>query len=147
MDDLKKKSAFKKADKKQLDKLFHQYHNEVFEETDCLKCANCCKTTSPIVKETDIERISEALRIKPGMVIDKFLIKENDGTYIMNAAPCPFLLPDNFCSIYKNRPAACREYPHTNRKNMFQILDLTFKNIEICPAVEKIIDKISRQLN
>jgi hypothetical protein len=37
---------------------------------------------------------------------------------------------------------ACREYPHTDRKNMYQILDLAAQNSLICPAVSKIVQKI-----
>lgn len=127
---------------KNLDVTFHQLHDEVFEVTDCLSCANCCKTTSPIVKESDVERLSKALKIRPVEVIDRYLVSENDGTYIMNAAPCPFLDEENYCKVYENRPAACREYPHTNRKNMHQILDLTLKNTLVCPAVLEIVEKM-----
>ena len=31
-------------------------HDEVFEEIDCLSCANCCKTTGPLFTEKDIEK-------------------------------------------------------------------------------------------
>ncbi|WP_332911960.1 YkgJ family cysteine cluster protein [Algoriphagus boritolerans] len=52
--------------------------------------------------------------------------------------PCPFLGADNKCLVYEDRPKACREYPHTNRKNMLGILDLSLKNTLVCPAVSKI---------
>ena len=39
---------------KNLDDMFHEKHEEVFEDIDCLKCGNCCKTTSPIFREVDI---------------------------------------------------------------------------------------------
>ena len=34
------------------------WENE-FKKTDCLDCGNCCKTTSPIFTDKDIERISK----------------------------------------------------------------------------------------
>ena len=46
-----------------LDQTFQDLHQQVFEEIDCLKCANCCKTTSPIFYMKDIERAAKALRI------------------------------------------------------------------------------------
>jgi Fe-S-cluster containining protein len=52
------------------------------------------------------------------------------------------LLPDNTCAVYEDRPLACREYPHTDRKNMYQIMDLTTQNTLICPAVASIVEKI-----
>ena len=56
--------SLKKKDPRRIDDLFHELHEEVFEEVDCLECANCCKTTSPIFYDTDIERLAKELRIK-----------------------------------------------------------------------------------
>ena len=63
---------------KNLDDLFHSAHEEVFENTDCLKCANCCKTTSPIFYQKDIERVAKRLRMKPGAFIEKYLRIDED---------------------------------------------------------------------
>ena len=65
---------------------------------------------------------------------------------MLQTAPCPFLGHDNYCSVYEDRPAACREYPHTNRKNMYQILELTYKNTLVCPAVLKSVSEVKKQL-
>ncbi|MEX1190929.1 MAG: YkgJ family cysteine cluster protein, partial [Brumimicrobium sp.] len=35
-----------------------------------------------------------------------------------------------------------KEYPHTDRKKMHQILKLTLKNTEVCPAVAMIFDNL-----
>lgn len=125
-----------------LDDLFHHAHTEVFEKTECLACANCCKTTSPIFYQTDIERAAKSIGIKPGDFIKKYLMMDEDGDFVFTSAPCPFLKEDNYCGIYKDRPAACREYPHTNRKNIRQILDLTYRNTLVCPAVLSIVEKV-----
>jgi len=45
-------------------------------------------------------------------------------------------------ALLPTRPLACREYPHTDRKNMYQIMDLTAQNTLICPAVASIVEKI-----
>lgn len=129
-----------------LDDLFHQAHDEVFENTDCLTCANCCKTTSPIFYQRDIERAAKALRLKPGFFIEKYLRIDEVQDYVLKNSPCPFLGADNRCSIYNSRPQACREYPHTNRKRMYQILDLTYRNTLICPAVNRITALLQERL-
>ena len=131
---------------KNLDSLFHENHEQVFETTDCLKCANCCKTTSPIFYQHDIERASKAVRLKPGDFIDKYLRVDEDKDFVLKQAPCPFLDAENYCSIYDSRPTACREYPHTDRKKMVQILDLTMKNTLVCPAVLKITENLKHLL-
>ncbi|MCU0359339.1 MAG: YkgJ family cysteine cluster protein [Bacteroidia bacterium] len=129
-----------------LDFLFLELHEEVFAQTDCLTCANCCKTTAPIFYEKDIERAARGLRLKPGEFTEKYLRVDEDKDYIPKTIPCPFLKEDNACSIYDFRPAACREYPHTNRKRMRQILELTFRNTLVCPAVLKITEKLKATL-
>jgi Fe-S-cluster containining protein len=128
-----------------LDQQFHQAHEEVFENFDCLTCANCCKTTSPIWNETDIQRVSKLLKLKVSDFLDKYLQKDSDGDWVFQSAPCPFLDADNYCQIYHDRPRACKEYPHTDRKNMMGILGLTAKNVLICPAVAQIMDKLERK--
>ncbi|MDX2174089.1 MAG: YkgJ family cysteine cluster protein [Bacteroidota bacterium] len=131
---------------KNLDDLFHTAHDSAFEEIDCLTCANCCKTTSPIFYQRDIERAAKALKLKPGEFIDTYLRIDEDKDYVLKQAPCPFLGSDNYCDIYNDRPTACREYPHTNRKKMQQILTLTFKNTLVCPAVLKVTEEIKSLL-
>lgn len=132
---------------KNLDDLFHAAHDAVFEKTDCLSCANCCKTTSPIFYQRDIERAAKALRMKPGVFIDHYLRVDEDNDHVLKRSPCAFLDADNYCSIYEDRPAACREYPHTNRKKMQQILPLTYRNTLVCPAVLKITERIKEHLD
>lgn len=148
----KRKSAENKAflqklknkDSRKIDDAFHRLHEEVFSEIDCLTCANCCKTTSPIFYETDIERVAKALRLKPGDFIEKYLRIDEDRDYVLKSSPCPFLDSENYCSVYADRPKACREYPHTNRKKMVQIMELTYKNTLVCPAVLEIVERMKK---
>ncbi|HEX4888647.1 MAG TPA: YkgJ family cysteine cluster protein [Luteibaculaceae bacterium] len=139
-DELLRKWAKKKP--KSLDLAMQDAHEEVFSDTDCLSCANCCKTTSPIFRDIDIERLSKKLRVKPSDLIAKYLHLDSDGDYVLNSSPCAFLGADNYCSVYDARPTACREYPHTDRKNFYQLSRITSNNLLICPAVSRIIDKI-----
>jgi uncharacterized protein len=132
--------------RKDLDRLFHDHHEEIFEEVDCLKCANCCKTTSPIFRDVDIDRISSHLGIRPSELTEKHLHIDEDGDWVLNSSPCLFLDADNYCKIYDVRPKACREYPHTDRKNMVQIMDLTYRNTLVCPAVAEITERIKREI-
>jgi Fe-S-cluster containining protein len=134
------------ARRKDLDNLFHTKHDELFEEVDCLKCANCCKTTSPIFRNVDIDRIASHLGIRPSEFTEKNLHIDEDGDWVLNSSPCLFLDADNYCKIYEVRPRACREYPHTDRKNMTQIMDLTYRNTLVCPAVAEMTERIKRQI-
>lgn len=142
--DAVKKTFLKLKQKKpkELDATFHALHTKAFQKIDCLECANCCKTTSPIFRDVDIKRIAKQLRMKENQFIANYLRMDEDSDYVLKQSPCAFLGSDNMCSIYEFRPLACREYPHTDRKNMHQILDLTQRNTEICPAVAQIVEEI-----
>jgi Fe-S-cluster containining protein len=139
------KSFFEKIKRhtpRNLDDTVQNLHHETFKTIDCLTCANCCKTTSPIFRPNDIDRIAKHLKMRPAELIDKHLHIDDDGDYVLNTAPCTFLNENNYCKIYNVRPAACREYPHTDRKRFHQVLEPTLKNAEICPAVSAIIEKM-----
>ncbi len=131
---------------KNLDDYFQKAHEDVFQKTDCLTCANCCKTTSPIFYNRDIERLAKHFKIKPGDFIERYLKIDEDKDYVLRQAPCPFLNSNNYCSVYENRPNACKEYPHTDRKRIAQLLDLTYKNIFVCPAVFEITEKLKKMI-
>jgi hypothetical protein len=135
----------KKQNSRIVDDAFHGAHEEVFERVDCLTCANCCKTTSPIFYDRDIERLAKFLHLKPARFIEQYLRVDEDRDYVLKLSPCPFLAPDNTCDVYHHRPTACREYPHTDRKRMHQILDLTLRNTSVCPAVFTIVEKMKEQ--
>ncbi len=132
----------KDKDARKVDDAFHRVHQEVFEEVNCLSCANCCKTTSPIFYSNDIDRLAKSFRMKPGLFVEKFLRIDNDKDYVLKSSPCPFLDAENYCSVYEDRPKACREYPHTDRKKMVQITDLTYKNTMVCPAVLEMVERL-----
>lgn len=139
-DKLKKKAP------KNLDYLMQELHNSEFKKTDCLQCANCCKTTGPLFTSADIERISKHLRQKPQQFIDQYLRIDEDKDYVLQNVPCTFLDSDNTCFIYEVRPKACREFPHTNRKKFQQISDLTLKNLSICPAAFNIVEEMKKKI-
>ena len=136
----------RKKTPKNLDAIMEKLHDEEFKKSDCLQCANCCKTTSPIFTKKDIERISKSFRIKTRQFIDTYLNLDEDQDYVLKSSPCTFLADDNTCNIYDVRPKACQEYPHTNRKSFEKISNLTLKNVAICPATFNIVEALRAKL-
>ena len=127
---------------KNLDLIMQDLHDNEFKKTNCLDCANCCKTTGPLFTNADIERIAKHLRQKPQQFIDQYLRIDEDKDYVLQTVPCHFLDQDNKFFIYDVRPKACREFPHTDRKKFNQITDLTLLNVAICPAAYNIVEKM-----
>lgn len=137
-------NRLKKRPPKKLDYIALEVHEEVFEEIDCLACANCCKTTGPLYTEKDIQRISKHLKMKAVDFEAKFLRVDEDNDKVLQNLPCYFLGDDNKCLIYDVRPKACREYPHTDRKKIYQINHLTLKNTLICPATYEFVERLEK---
>ncbi|WP_431123008.1 YkgJ family cysteine cluster protein [Flagellimonas flava] len=139
-------SKLKKRPPKNLDYLMLELHEEEFQRTDCLDCANCCKTTGPLFTNADIERIAKHFRLKPSQFISQYLRVDEENDYVLQQVPCTFLDADNYCSIYDVRPKACREFPHTDRKKFHQIGNLTLKNVAICPAAFNIVEEMKKKI-
>lgn len=139
-------ARLKKRPPKDLDYTMRELHEAEFRKTNCLDCANCCKTTGPLFTRADIDRISKHFRIKPQELIDRYLRIDEDNDHVLKQVPCAFLGADNYCSIYEVRPKACREYPHTDRKKFHQIGTLTLKNMAICPAAFNIVEEMKKRI-
>ena len=131
---------------KNLDYVMQDLHDAEFKKTNCLDCANCCKTTGPLFTDKDIERVSKHFKMKTQQFIDQYLRIDEDNDYVLQSVPCTFLGADNYCSIYEVRPKACREFPHTDRKKFQQISNLTLKNVAICPAAFNIVEEMKRKI-
>jgi uncharacterized protein len=132
------------GDNRKLDERVHALHEEVFDSINCLDCAHCCRTLGPRIMDADVRRIAVFLRIKPSGFMNQYLVVDEDGDYVFRSMPCPFLGSDNYCSIYEVRPRACREYPHTDRRRVYQVMALTLKNSAICPAIFEILERLRK---
>lgn len=83
-------NKIKKRKPKQLDQVMGNLHQEVFQEIDCLSCANCCKTTGPLFVASDIKRISKRLKMRPSDFETTYLRIDEDGDKVLQQLPCPF---------------------------------------------------------
>lgn len=136
------KRFLEKPDKNKILKQLPDLHEEAFSKIDCLTCAACCRNFSPRFKTPDIKRISRHLRLRESELIEQYLRLDEDGDYVVNSKPCPFLGEDNFCSIYDNRPSDCHRFPYTDEDVFFKRKQITIKNSSFCPAVFFVLEKL-----
>ena len=131
-----------------LDDLAVKLNTEVWQEVDCLTCANCCKKMTPTFTNKDIRRISAHLNMKPFQFKEKWLQydkKDKDWTNVNQ--PCQFLdLTTNMCSVYEVRPADCAEFPHLTKKKMVDYMHIHQQNISYCPATFKMVEKMMEKI-
>ncbi|MFN8244601.1 MAG: YkgJ family cysteine cluster protein [Ferruginibacter sp.] len=136
------KQLLQRADKNKVLKALPDLHEQAFKRVDCLQCANCCKNYSPRFKTPDIRRIAKFLRMKEGAFIHQYLRVDEEGDYVLQRKPCPFLGADNYCSIYEVRPSDCQRFPYTDEDVLLKRPALTLKNSSFCPAVYFVLEQL-----
>ncbi|MBL0356837.1 MAG: YkgJ family cysteine cluster protein [Chitinophagaceae bacterium] len=133
---------------KGLHKTMVEVDKEVWAETECLTCGNCCKKMTPTFTTADIKRIAGYFNMKPDAFKEKWLtFDKKEGDWQNVKQPCQFLnLSDNKCSIYPIRPADCAGFPHLTKKNPTDYLHVHKQNIEYCPATYKMVEKMQERM-
>ena len=142
----KYKRFLERPDKNKVLKALPELHEEAFSKINCLACANCCKNYSPRFKTPDIKRISKHLKMKEGDFIETYLRLDDEGDYVANKSPCPFLGEDNYCKIYEERPGDCVRFPYTNEDVIIKRPKLTLKNSTFCPIVVYVMEGLTNQI-
>jgi hypothetical protein len=141
-------SRWEKKPPQGLDKLASVSEKEVWTETDCTTCANCCRKMTPTFKEKDIRRIAPHFDMTPKAFKEKWLFKDGDGDWLNTSNPCQFLdLKTNMCSIYEIRPTDCAEFPHLSKKKFVEYVDTHKQNLEYCPATFRLVEKMMDRLS
>ncbi|MEO6221014.1 MAG: YkgJ family cysteine cluster protein [Ginsengibacter sp.] len=132
-----------------LDKLSEEIDKAVWEQVNCLNCANCCKVMSPTYTFQDIKRISAHLGMRPKNFKEKWLyLDKRENDWMNKSRPCQFLdLNTNMCSIYEVRPADCAGFPHLTKRPLPDFMHVHKQNIEYCPATMLYIEKLKASLD
>jgi Fe-S-cluster containining protein len=129
-----------------LDKLTIEGDKVAWAKTDCLECANCCKTMSPTYTREDVKRISKHLGMTDKAFREKWLYKDRSGDWMNVKQPCQFLdLTTNMCNIYAIRPRDCAGFPHHTKKKMTEYMHMYKQNIEYCPATYRLVEFIEEK--
>ena len=133
---------------KKLDQLTAVAEREIWNEINCLNCANCCKVMTPTYTLKDMKRISLHLGMTVRQFKNKWLYKEKDsGDWINRSTPCQFLdLKTNMCTIYEVRPADCAGFPHLPKMKMVDYMHIHKQNLEYCPATYRMVEKMMEKL-
>lgn len=120
----------------------------VWQDVDCLACANCCKTMTPTYSPADIKRIAAHFSMTPQQFKTKWLYKEEEtGDWMNTSTPCQFLnLKDNKCSIYEIRPKDCAGFPHHSKKEFDMYNDTYTNNIDRCPATFELVNRLRKRV-
>ena len=129
---------------KLLDTIAVEVEKDVWAETNCLACSNCCREMTPTFTQEDLRRIAPHLGMTIKAFKEKWLYKEKKtGDWMNVSRPCQFLnRNDNKCMIYEVRPADCAGFPHLTKKKMVDYIHIHKQNVEYCPATFKMVEKL-----
>jgi len=127
---------------KNFDHVVADFHGEVFEVIDCLKCGNCCRTVGPKMNEPDIKRACKAYGLEQKSFVRNSLQRDEELGWMFRIMPCMFLQEDNTCAIYESRPNDCDDFPYTQERGIQRSLGRLAFNTEFCPAAYLIAEKI-----
>lgn len=131
----------------ELDTIVKEATDTVWAQIDCTTCANCCRTLQIVVDNKDIQRLAKRLGISAKQFSQKYVaIAEEDGEQYFNALPCPFLDTDNRCTVYEDRPQACREFPFLYIPGFRQRTLAMIDNNATCPIVFNVWQILKQRL-
>jgi Fe-S-cluster containining protein len=135
------RSFLKSYDNNDIDSIVQGLYKQFSETIDCTTCGNCCKEIKPSVNKTDIEKLSNSIKITPDKFIADFVEKDEDGEDVIRQIPCPFL-SEKRCTQYVSRPAECASYPHLHKKGFaFRLVGVVI-NASICPIVFNVYEAL-----
>ena len=136
------------ADHKGVKKEARAADKEVWNEVDCLSCANCCKKMTPTLTKKDKKRIAHYLNLTVKEFKEKYLMyDQEEDDWRMQKQPCTFLdLSTNKCSIYEVRPNDCAGFPHLTKTPLKSYVYIHKQNIEYCPATYRFVEKMMERI-
>jgi Fe-S-cluster containining protein len=129
----------------EIDTIVRRHYRDVSARVDCRECANCCKVFCPPVTSEDIDRLASAKKMSRGDLIEAYLAESGDGeTYTMKSSPCLFL-EGNDCSVYADRPRACRSYPGLDKPGFISRIGNVFSDCSVCPIVYHVCGQVKQE--
>ncbi len=84
------------------------------DELPCEMCGRCCHQPNIIIRPEEVERVASAAGCDLYTFMTSKVVQTSDGIFMRKepGGPCPFLAKDNRCSIWKNRPQICDDFPY-----------------------------------
>ena len=131
------------ADSETLDAQFLNYHKQYFEQYNCKECLNCCTQLSPLFEGKELEALAQAGNLYVEDILEVCEQVDYDSYEVIEGEKCPFLTEEG-CSISKNKPENCKDFPYTNQENRLGSMLGILSNLAICPVLYEIYDQLKK---
>lgn len=119
-------------------------HEQVKPQVDCLACGNCCRSLMINLEDADIVRLAH----RKGMADADFrtrYVEQGTHLQVMSCVPCHFL-EEKFCTVYTDRPEACRGFPYLDVPGFKGRMTATLGYYAVCPIIFNVIEELKTAL-
>lgn len=129
-----------------LDAVVAGIRDAVVPQIDCVACNRCCRTLQIVLDRKDIARLARRRGTTPDAFARAHVATAPDGVQHFAASPCPMLGDDGRCTVYEDRPRACRDYPYLDTPK-FRSRSLTMvENVGACPIVFNVWERLKKRV-
>lgn len=123
-----------------LDRLAEQFGRAAEAEMDCTTCGACCRDNCVPVSVAEQLRLADRLGISRDEFVERYGSIDDDGEAALDAVPCPFLNCTR-CSVYEERPEACRGYPYVGGEVVPRMIGI-IERAGTCPIVFEMLERL-----
>lgn len=128
-----------------IDAAAERFGRDAAARMDCLQCAACCKQTRTPVEDAEIERLARRLGITVVEFDERYVGENEFGERCIRDIPCPFL-DGNRCTVYEDRPEACRGYPYIGGEISIRMIGI-LERASTCPIIYEMLEKLKEHLD
>jgi Fe-S-cluster containining protein len=111
---------------------------------ECMTCANCCKRLWPPVSREDVARLARRLGLAEAAFRERY-VRWFEGEECIAGGPCPFL-DGNLCTVYADRPDACRRYPCLDEGDL-PPATLLIEDAAVCPITFHVVEGLKSRFD
>ncbi len=140
------RTYLKGLDYEEVDEIVQRLNEEIIPQIDCRECGNCCHSLRPGLKDQEIDHFAQMEHISKDDYIRKYMEEDEfDDELYLKDMPCRYL-KGKICTIYDDRPEACRSYPHTHKEQFIRRALFMISHYEICPIVYNVMEHLKKEL-
>lgn len=124
--------------------LAEQFGRQAEAQMDCTTCGACCKDICVPISEEEHACLAKHAGLTPADFASRHMSTSDADEPAMEAKPCVFL-NGTLCSVYEDRPSACRGYPYIGGDVSTKMISI-LERAETCPIVFEMLEQLKAAL-